>query len=64
MISLSNSMFRAFRHTLEKAKAKHGIRNYNELDEKVDEFQQKVDDLIEVGVIDAATSAHGQPGDE
>ncbi|KAJ7697138.1 hypothetical protein B0H17DRAFT_1197535 [Mycena rosella] len=48
---------RAFRHILTVDQDKHGAKDYD-LDEKtVDDFQQKVDDLIDVGAVDAATSA-------
>lgn len=48
---------RAFRHVLTKDQEKHGVKNY-ELDEKtVDEFQLKVDELIDVEAADAASSA-------
>ncbi|KAJ7939287.1 hypothetical protein B0H13DRAFT_2301048 [Mycena leptocephala] len=47
---------KAFRHILEEDKKLHG-KNDVVLDETaVDEFQQGVDDLIDIGVIDAATS--------
>ncbi|KAJ7221180.1 hypothetical protein C8J57DRAFT_1731840 [Mycena rebaudengoi] len=49
---------KAFRHVLTHDQNTHGIKDYD-LDEKaVDDFQQTVDDVIDVGVIDAATSAH------
>ncbi|KAJ7468000.1 hypothetical protein FB451DRAFT_1177660 [Mycena latifolia] len=43
----------------------HNVKNY-ELDDKkdIDEFQQSVDDLIEAGNFDAATSAQGQASAE
>ncbi|KAJ6626598.1 hypothetical protein B0H10DRAFT_2210897 [Mycena sp. CBHHK59/15] len=47
---------KAFRHILEEDQKLHG-KNDVVLDETaVDEFQQGVDDLIDIGVIDAATS--------
>ncbi|KAJ7698600.1 hypothetical protein B0H17DRAFT_1196707 [Mycena rosella] len=48
---------RAFRHILTIDQDKHSAKDYD-LDEKtVDNFQQKVDNLIDVGAVDAATSA-------
>ncbi|KAJ7246182.1 hypothetical protein C8J57DRAFT_1360831 [Mycena rebaudengoi] len=50
---------KAFRHILTVDQNTHGTTDYV-LDEKaVDEFQQTVDDVIDVGVVDAATTAHG-----
>ncbi|KAJ7795628.1 hypothetical protein B0H13DRAFT_2392979 [Mycena leptocephala] len=50
---------KAFRQLLTADQDKHGVKNY-ELDETlVDEFQQEVDDLIDVGTMDAATSVQG-----
>ncbi|KAJ7349929.1 hypothetical protein DFH08DRAFT_958862 [Mycena albidolilacea] len=47
---------RAFRHILDEDQKKHG-KNDTVFDETaVDEFQQGVDDLIDIGVINAATS--------
>jgi hypothetical protein len=52
-------LFRAFCHILTVDQNTHGTTDYV-LDEKaVDEFQQTVDDVIDVGVVDAATTAHG-----
>ncbi|KAJ7501283.1 hypothetical protein B0H11DRAFT_1908160 [Mycena galericulata] len=53
----ANKIIKAFRHVLTKDQEKHGVKNY-ELDEKtVDEFQLKVDELIDVEAADAASSA-------
>jgi hypothetical protein len=50
-------LFRAFRHVLTVDQDKHGIKDY-ELDEKaIDDFQKTVDDVIDVGTVNAATSA-------
>ncbi|KAJ7705481.1 hypothetical protein B0H17DRAFT_1193154 [Mycena rosella] len=47
---------KAFKHILTIDQDKHGAKDY-ELDEKtVDDFQQKVDDLIDVEAVNAATS--------
>ncbi|KAJ7891632.1 hypothetical protein B0H14DRAFT_2560688 [Mycena olivaceomarginata] len=56
---------RAFRHVLEQDQAKHGKKTYKDSDiqEKVDKFQQKIDDIIDADAMDAATSAQGQQGD-
>ncbi|KAJ7046336.1 hypothetical protein C8F04DRAFT_1323240 [Mycena alexandri] len=50
---------RAFRYTLEQDQRKHGKKNYKDADieDRVDDFQQKVDDIIDIGLMDAATSA-------
>ncbi|KAJ7508195.1 hypothetical protein B0H11DRAFT_2308408 [Mycena galericulata] len=54
---------KAFRALLTEDQSTHGVKDY-ELDEKVDEFQQQVDELIDVGAIDAATSAQAAADDE
>jgi hypothetical protein len=52
---------RGFRQALEADQAKHGVKGGYELDETVvDEFQQKIDDLIDIRVVDAATSSSAQ----
>ncbi|KAJ7364337.1 hypothetical protein DFH08DRAFT_798697 [Mycena albidolilacea] len=44
--------------SLEVDQAKHGVQDSYELDETVvDEFQQKIDDLIDIHAVDAATSS-------
>ncbi|KAJ7452236.1 hypothetical protein FB451DRAFT_1145303 [Mycena latifolia] len=61
----ANKLIRAFRFALTDDQNTHGVKNYELDDEKdVDEFQQSVDDLIEVGDVDAATSAQGQASAE
>ncbi|KAJ7772340.1 hypothetical protein B0H16DRAFT_1769097 [Mycena metata] len=54
---------RAFRHALECDQAKHGKKSYkdSDIEENVDEFQQKVDDIMDIGAMDAATSTQDQP---
>jgi hypothetical protein len=50
---------RAFRHILTGDRKEHGVDNYT-LKENTDEFQQKVDDVIDaddVNAVNAATSA-------
>ncbi|KAJ7448522.1 hypothetical protein FB451DRAFT_1411266 [Mycena latifolia] len=49
----------AFIHLLEKDQATHGIKYYELDNENVDEFQESVDN-IDVGAIDAATSAEAE----
>ncbi|KAJ7487100.1 hypothetical protein FB451DRAFT_1391953 [Mycena latifolia] len=61
----ANKLIRAFRFALTDDQNTHGVKNYELDDEKdVDEFQQSVDDLIEAGNVDAATSAQGQASAE
>ncbi|KAF8147461.1 hypothetical protein K438DRAFT_1626254, partial [Mycena galopus ATCC 62051] len=48
---------RAFRHVLTQDQDKHGAKNYVLDENAVDNFQQQVDDVIDVSAIDAATSA-------
>ncbi|KAJ7046396.1 hypothetical protein C8F04DRAFT_1248638 [Mycena alexandri] len=50
---------RAFRHLLIADQETRGANNYVLEDRAADEFQQRVDDIIEVGVLDAATSVQG-----
>ncbi|KAJ7894693.1 hypothetical protein B0H14DRAFT_3426720 [Mycena olivaceomarginata] len=61
----AKKLVRAFRHVLEQDTAKHGKKNYkdSDIEGKVDPFQQKVDDIIDVKAMDAATSAQDQSGD-
>ncbi|KAJ6611591.1 hypothetical protein B0H10DRAFT_2192837 [Mycena sp. CBHHK59/15] len=49
-------IIKAFRHILTQDQTTNGVKDY-ELDEDVDTFQKEVDDLIEAGATDAATSA-------
>ncbi|KAJ6632546.1 hypothetical protein B0H10DRAFT_2252063 [Mycena sp. CBHHK59/15] len=49
-------IIKAFRHILTQDQTTNGMKDY-ELDEDVDTFQKEVDDLIETGATDAATSA-------
>ncbi|KAF8134133.1 hypothetical protein K438DRAFT_1997844 [Mycena galopus ATCC 62051] len=52
---------RGFRFALTSDQDKHGSKDDYTLDETaVDEFQQKVDDLIDIGVVDAASSAQDE----
>ncbi|KAJ7821023.1 hypothetical protein B0H14DRAFT_2371661 [Mycena olivaceomarginata] len=47
---------RGFRQALEADQAKHGVKGSYKLDEMVvDEFQQKINDLIDIHVVNAAT---------
>ncbi|KAJ7723779.1 hypothetical protein B0H16DRAFT_1737048 [Mycena metata] len=48
----------------QKQIAKHGKKSYkdSDIEEKVNEFQQKVDDIMDIGVMDAATSTQDHPG--
>ncbi|KAJ7887447.1 hypothetical protein B0H13DRAFT_2342340 [Mycena leptocephala] len=61
----AKKLVRAFRHVLEQDQAKHGKKNYkdSDIEGKVDPFQQKVDDIIDIEAMDAATSAQDQSGD-
>ncbi|KAJ7862743.1 hypothetical protein B0H14DRAFT_2739705 [Mycena olivaceomarginata] len=61
----AKKLVRAFRHVLEQDQAKHGKKNYkdSDIEGKVDPFQQKVDDIIDIEAMDAATSARDQSGD-
>ncbi|KAJ7239485.1 hypothetical protein C8J57DRAFT_1528140 [Mycena rebaudengoi] len=54
-----SKIIRAFRHILTGDRKEHGVDNYT-LKENTDEFQQKVDDVIDAGdvnAVNAATSA-------
>ncbi|KAJ7703475.1 hypothetical protein B0H14DRAFT_3647363 [Mycena olivaceomarginata] len=53
-----HKVIRAFRHALERDQEKHGEKTYKDTDiqERVDDFQQKVDDIISIGAMDAATA--------
>ncbi|KAJ7826884.1 hypothetical protein B0H14DRAFT_3467391 [Mycena olivaceomarginata] len=52
-----HKVIRAFRHALERDQEKHGKKTYKDTDiqERVDDFQQKVDDIISIGAMNAAT---------
>ncbi|KAJ6556091.1 hypothetical protein B0H19DRAFT_1262202 [Mycena capillaripes] len=52
----SKKITKAFRHILEEDQKTHGKNDVVLDDKAVDEFQQQVDDLIDIGAIDAATS--------
>ncbi|KAJ7663623.1 hypothetical protein B0H17DRAFT_1092583 [Mycena rosella] len=47
---------KAFRQVLATDREKHGIDNYKIEEETVEDFQQQVDDVIDAGIIDVATS--------
>ncbi|KAF8202757.1 hypothetical protein K438DRAFT_1758070 [Mycena galopus ATCC 62051] len=49
----------------EQDQAKHGKKNYkdSDIEGKLDLFQQKVDDIINIEAMDTATSAQDQSGD-
>ncbi|KAF7359606.1 hypothetical protein MVEN_00684400 [Mycena venus] len=57
----AKKIVRAFRHILEKDQNEHGVKNDNDkdLEDTVDAFQKKVDDILDIDVIDASTSAQG-----
>ncbi|KAJ7816867.1 hypothetical protein B0H14DRAFT_3148482 [Mycena olivaceomarginata] len=61
----AKKLVRAFRHVLEQDQAKHGKKNYkdSDIEGKVDPFQQKIDDIIDIEAMDAATSAQDHSGD-
>ncbi|KAJ7448408.1 hypothetical protein FB451DRAFT_1411422 [Mycena latifolia] len=44
-------------YLLEKDQATHGIKDYKLDNENVDEFQESIDNVIDAGAIDVATSA-------
>ncbi|KAJ6559338.1 hypothetical protein B0H10DRAFT_1966968 [Mycena sp. CBHHK59/15] len=46
----------AFRHILTKDQEQHSVKDYEISDASVDNFQQEVDDLINAGATDLATS--------
>ncbi|KAF7335903.1 hypothetical protein MSAN_02327400 [Mycena sanguinolenta] len=50
---------KAFRHILEEDQKTHGKNDVVIDDQAVDEFQQQVDDLIDISALDAATSVEG-----
>ncbi|KAJ7878212.1 hypothetical protein B0H13DRAFT_2346752 [Mycena leptocephala] len=52
---------KAFRHILTKDQNEHGVKDYEISDASVDNFQQEVDDLIDAGATDLATSVAPQP---
>ncbi|KAJ7348481.1 hypothetical protein DFH08DRAFT_959884 [Mycena albidolilacea] len=52
---------RGFHQALEADQAKHGVKDGYKLDETVvDKFQQKIDDLIDIRIVDAATTSSAQ----
>ncbi|KAJ6614902.1 hypothetical protein B0H10DRAFT_1950308 [Mycena sp. CBHHK59/15] len=53
----SKKIAKAFRHILSVDQDAHGSKDYQLDDEKVDGFQQEVDDVINANLVDAATSA-------
>ncbi|KAJ7763428.1 hypothetical protein B0H16DRAFT_1718657 [Mycena metata] len=60
----SKKVVRAFRSVLEADQAKHGHKTYkdSDMEDQADEFQQTVDNIIDIGAMDAATSTQDQPG--
>ncbi|KAJ7440465.1 hypothetical protein FB451DRAFT_1191636 [Mycena latifolia] len=50
----------AFTHLLEKDQATHGVKDYKLDNENFDEFQESVDNIIDAGAIDAATSVEAE----
>ncbi|KAJ7097467.1 hypothetical protein C8R44DRAFT_889375 [Mycena epipterygia] len=52
---------KAFSHILAKDQEKHGVNDYEITVSAIDNFQQTVDDLIDAGVTDVATSALPAP---
>ncbi|KAJ7724640.1 hypothetical protein B0H16DRAFT_1895392 [Mycena metata] len=60
----SKKVVRAFRSVLEADQAKHGHKTYkdSDMEDQTDEFQQTVDNIIDIGTMDAATSTQDQPG--
>ncbi|KAJ7460044.1 hypothetical protein B0H11DRAFT_2242266 [Mycena galericulata] len=52
---------KAFRHILTKDQELHGVKDYEINDTGVDNFQQEVDDLIDAGATDLATTVAPQP---
>ncbi|KAJ7126360.1 hypothetical protein C8R46DRAFT_1061209, partial [Mycena filopes] len=55
----SKKIVRAFRHLLTADQNARGTNNYVLEDRAADEFQQRVDDIIDVRALDVATSAQG-----
>ncbi|KAJ7779663.1 hypothetical protein B0H16DRAFT_1448112 [Mycena metata] len=60
----SKKIVRAFRSILEVDQAKHDQKTYkgSDMEDMTDEFQQMVDNIIDIGAMDAATSTQDQPG--
>ncbi|KAJ6608724.1 hypothetical protein B0H10DRAFT_1955157 [Mycena sp. CBHHK59/15] len=52
---------KAFRHILTKDQELHTVKDYEINDTGVDNFQQEVDDLIDAGATDLATTVAPQP---
>ncbi|KAF7342691.1 hypothetical protein MSAN_02027000 [Mycena sanguinolenta] len=55
----AKKIVRAFRLTLTEDQDKHGAKTYDLDENTVDAFQQQVDELINIGLVDAATSVQG-----
>ncbi|KAJ7486713.1 hypothetical protein FB451DRAFT_1534717 [Mycena latifolia] len=53
-------IIKAFTHLLEKDQATHGIKDYKLDNENVDKFQESIDNVIDAGAIDVATSAEAE----
>ncbi|KAJ7918071.1 hypothetical protein B0H13DRAFT_2321721 [Mycena leptocephala] len=55
----AKKIVRAFRHILEKDQKEHGVKNDKDkdLEDTVDAFQKNVDDLLDIDVVNASTSA-------
>ncbi|KAJ7743795.1 hypothetical protein B0H16DRAFT_1693361 [Mycena metata] len=60
----SKKVVRAFRSVLEADQAKLGQKTFkgSDMEDKIDEFQQMVDNIIDIGAMDATTSTQDQPG--
>ncbi|KAJ6559011.1 hypothetical protein B0H10DRAFT_2194958 [Mycena sp. CBHHK59/15] len=50
---------KAFRHILAQDQTKHGVKDYEITETGVNEFQQTVNDLIDAGAADVASSVQG-----
>ncbi|KAJ6456739.1 hypothetical protein C8R45DRAFT_1186444 [Mycena sanguinolenta] len=55
---------KAFRHILAQDQAKHGVKDYEITETGVNEFQQTVNDLIDAGAADIASSVQQTDGEE
>ncbi|KAJ7453510.1 hypothetical protein FB451DRAFT_1144824 [Mycena latifolia] len=53
-------IIKAFTHLLEKDQVTHGVKDYELDNENVDEFQESVDNVIDAGAIDVATSVEAE----
>ncbi|KAJ7722535.1 hypothetical protein B0H16DRAFT_1737734 [Mycena metata] len=60
----SKKVVKAFCSILEADQAKHGQKTYkgSDMEDKTNEFQQMVDNIIDISAMDAATSTQDQPG--